>query len=265
MGRSFQLVIAYDGTNYAGWQIQPGKLTIQGMLERALARITRERVPITGSGRTDAGVHALGQVASCRLPQWRATSGDLRAAMNTHLPPDISVLQVRDAPDDFHAIRDCTGKRYRYQIQVGGVRRAFDFRYRWHVRGPLDLEAMRGAARLLEGTHDFASFQAAGSDRKTTVRTVRECVVEQRPSETGGATTDGEEYAWGDDLVVEIEADGFLYNMVRNIVGTLVEVGRGKEGVDWVSSVLLAKDRTVAGPTAPPQGLFLQRVDYVPF
>lgn len=255
MSRTFQLTVAYDGTAYAGWQIQPRAFTIQGMLERAFVKITKERINVTGSGRTDAGVHAIAQVASCTVPNWRASTDDLRAALNTHLPSDIVVTRVRDAPDSFHAIRDAIGKRYRYQLQVGGIRSPFDFRYRWQIRGPIDLNAMSEAAAVIVGRQDFASFQAAGSDRKTTVRHVVECALLIEPSDQPDVCM----------LACEIEANGFLYNMVRNIVGTLVEVGRGKQPVSWVREVLDARDRTHAGPTAPPQGLFLQRVDYLPF
>lgn len=249
--RFYKLIVAYDGTDYSGWQIQVGSPTIQGMLERAMAKLVKARVPITGSGRTDAGVHALGQVASLSTDAWNAPAEKLASALNTKLPPDIRVLDSIEMPWDFHAIRDAQGKRYRYQIQVGGIRDPFDHRYRWFHAAPLDLEPMKEAAKHLVGKHDFASFQAAGSHRKTTVRTVRDLVVD---ADKGRGGSPG--------ISVEIEADGFLYNMVRNIVGSLVEVGRGRRAVDWVEEVREARDRNVSGPTAPPQGLFLKRVDY---
>lgn len=210
---------------------------------------------VTGSGRTDSGVHAIAQVGSCTLPHWRSSAAALGAALNTQLPPDIVITQCVDAPDAFHAIRDCIGKRYRYQLQIGGVRGVFDFRYRWHIKYPINIERMQQAASVLIGEYDFACFQAAGSDRKTTVRTVRDCVVvvdSPGPSDGLGVT-------------IEVEANGFLYNMVRNIVGTLVDVGRGKEDIAWLQKVLASRDRTLAGPTAPPHGLFLLRADYAPF
>lgn len=249
--RHYKLSIAYDGTNYCGWQIQLGKPTVQGLLERAMARLVKVRVPITGSGRTDSGVHALGQVASLATHTWQAPPEKLAAALNSKLPPDIRVLESVQMPGDFHAIRDCTGKRYRYQIQVGGIRDPFEHRYRWYHAAPLDLEPMQWAAAHLRGTHDFASFQAAGSRRKTTVRTVRELTVQQEQGRGGSV-----------GIRIEIEADGFLYNMVRNIVGSLVEVGRGKESPDWIAAVRDAQDRNLSGPTAPPHGLFLMRAEY---
>ncbi len=254
--RWFKATVAYDGTNYCGWQVQPGRVTIQSSIERAIAQVCRERVRVTGSGRTDSGVHAIGQVASFSLANWRASADSLCRALNSKLPIDISFSKIVDAPEDFHAIRDARGKRYRYQLQVGGLRDAFEYRYRWHVHGPLDLVAVGRATEIIRGKHDFASFQAAGAARKTTTRDVRELVLIQQsaPSELSPDAPL--------QLAIEIEADGFLYNMVRNIVGTLMEVGRGKQSPQWVADVLAATDRTVAGPTAPPHGLFLMRVKY---
>lgn len=251
MLRYFKLTVAYDGTPYAGWQIQVGRPTVQGMLERAMARLVKVRVPITGSGRTDSGVHAYGQVASLSTDAWAAPAERLAPALNTKLPADIRVLASEEMPGDFHAIRDATGKRYRYQMQIGGIPDPFEYRYRWHLPGPLDIAAMRQAASLLCGTHDFAGFQASGSVRKTTTRTVRELAVVEEQGR-------GEEQR----LAVEIEADGFLYNMVRNIVGSLVVIGHGKEAPEWIQRVLHSGDRRQAGPTAPPQGLFLMYVNY---
>jgi tRNA pseudouridine38-40 synthase len=249
------MTVAYDGTNYSGWQVQPNGITIQSMLERSVAMVCRERIRITGSGRTDAGVHALAQVASFSLQSWRASATDLCRALNSKLPADISIREIIDAPEDFHAIRDAQGKRYRYQLQIGGVRDAFEYRYRWHIQGPIQIEAMKEAARHLVGEHDFASFQAVGADRKTTVRHVRDLAIIDQSERAGDP-------AQGLRLAMEIEANGFLYNMVRNIVGTLLEVARGKHSPDWIPNVLNACDRKQAGPTAPPQGLFLMRVDY---
>ncbi|WP_372723438.1 tRNA pseudouridine(38-40) synthase TruA [Novipirellula sp.] len=253
--RTFKLTIAYDGTDFSGWQIQPQKPTIQGMLERALVKLTRQRVHVTGSGRTDAGVHALAQVASLRTAHWRASASDLVKAMNVNLPPTIVVTDAVDAPDDFHAIRDAIGKRYRYQLQVGGQRNVFDYRYRWHLYHDIDLDAVTEAAGRFVGKHDFASFQAVGSPRKTTTRHVKVCEIIREPSMNGG----------GNLFSIEIEADGFLYNMVRNIVGTLMEVGKGKYPPQHIDNVIEAANRDAAGPTAPPQALFLKRVDYLPF
>ncbi len=256
--RTFKLTVAYDGTRYAGWQVQPKRETIQAALERAIAQVCRERVRVTGSGRTDSGVHAIGQVASFSLTAWRAGAADLTRALNSKLPADISVRQTDDAVADFHAIRDAIGKRYRYQLRVGGNRDAFDYRYRWHLAGPIDLDAMRQAAAAIRGRQDFASFQAAGSDRKTTVRDIRDLVLSEQDGVGQGEESPGRL------LAIEVEADGFLYNMVRNIVGTLVEVGRGKRSPDWVGEVIAARDRRVGGPTAPGHGLCLLSVDYPP-
>ncbi len=253
--RAFKLTLAYDGTDFSGWQIQPNKPTIQGMLERALVKLTRQRVHVTGSGRTDAGVHALAQVASLRTPNWRASASDLVNAMNVNLPPTIVVIDAVDAPHDFHAIRDAIGKRYRYQLQIGGLRDVIDYRYRWHVHHAINIDAVSEAAKRFVGKHDFASFQAIGSPRKTTVRNVTACEVIREPAVDHR----------GELVSIEIEADGFLYNMVRNIAGTLIEVGRGKYPPQHIDEVIAAKDRDAAGPTAPPQALFLKRVDYRPF
>ncbi|TWU45900.1 tRNA pseudouridine synthase A [Novipirellula aureliae] len=254
--RTFKITVGYDGTDFAGWQIQPRQTTIQGMLERALVKLTGERVPVTGSGRTDSGVHALAQVASFQTPNWRASAAELGRAMNVHLPATIVVLHCADAPDNFHAIRDAIGKRYRYQLQLGGIRSVFDFRYRWRVKGVTHLEAIEEACGRFVGTKDFASFQGAGSPRRTTIRTIKACeFIRELPSDMPLGLH-------GERISIEIESDGFLYNMVRNIVGTLVEIGKGKQSPTWVDEVFVAKDRDAAGPTAPPQGLFLKRVDY---
>jgi len=278
--RNFKMTVSYDGTGYAGWQVQLRRQTIQGMLEKAIAQVCRERVRVTGSGRTDSGVHAIGQVASFALANWRASAEDLARALNSKLPADISVQQVVDADPNFHAIRDAAGKRYRYQLRIGGVRDAWEYRYRWHLAGPIDIDAMIAAAKWVVGRQDFASFQAAGSDRKTTVRDIRALdIIDQGTPATpwlapgaGHETGQGKNRGAGQggaivprDLAIEVEADGFLYNMVRNIVGSLVEVGRGKQPVDWMAGVIAARNRTVAGPTAPPHGLFLMWVHYPHF
>jgi len=250
--RSFKLTVAYDGSDYAGWQIQVGQPTIQGRLERAIAKLTGQRIRITGSWRTDSGVHAIAQVASLTTTAWRAAPDALVRAMNTKLPPDIAVRDCQEMVPGFHAIRDATGKRYRYQMQIGGVRDPLQQRYRLHIPWQLDLAAMQEAARGFVGARDYASFQATGGKTKTTVRHVRELTLRE-----GARRPDG-----GREVDLEIEANGFLYNMVRNIVGTLWEVGRGKQRPAWVEQVFAARNRDAAGDTAPPQGLFLVKVDY---
>lgn len=250
--RAFKLTVAYEGTNYFGWQVQPNKPTIQGKLQEAIQAVTSTSVAVVGSGRTDTGVHALGQVVSCRLP-WRGSAQQLGLALNTKLPSDITIRESVESVQGFHAIRDAIRKRYRYQLQVGGVVSPFERRYRWRVKTSINFQRMQDAAELFVGQHDFASFQAAGAERLSTVRTIFDCSILRQSRQDN---CDGELVA------VEIEANGFLYNMVRNIVGSLVEVGSGKRDKEWLQSVFVAKDRSKAGPTAPAHGLCLLRVDY---
>ncbi len=247
--RYLKITLAYDGTDFAGWQFQPGRRTVQETLEAALSKIAGRPVRAIASGRTDAGVHALGQVVSCQM-ECRLPADVLRRALNGNLPRDMHVREVQDAPEGFHAIRDATGKRYRYQIQDGPEPDIFARRYVWRIHSTLDAEAMHAAAQTLLGTHDFSSFEASGSPRKSSVRTVTDLFVARRWEGEYGRIT------------IEIAADGFLYNMVRNIVGALVEVGRGAQPVEWIAQVLAGRNRRVRYPTAPPEGLFLVQVDY---
>lgn len=247
--RVFKLVLAYDGSNYSGWQVQPGRITLQGALEEALARITGEPVRVAGSGRTDAGVHALGQVASFRS-ETDLSADVLHKALNAELPRDMAVISVTESAADFHARASAVRKRYRYQLDDRPIRDVFMRRYSWHCRYRLDAAAMHRAAQSLVGRHDFSSFETSGSKRQSSVRTVFEISVERAANESQGG------------ISLEIEADGFLYNMVRTIVGTLVEVGRGVRSERWPAEVLAACDRKAAGQTAPACGLFLLRVDY---
>jgi tRNA pseudouridine38-40 synthase len=247
--RTFRLTLAYDGADFAGWQRQPQRRTVQGELEAALERITQQPTKCTASGRTDAGVHALGQVVSFASPT-ELSEAVLTKALNAELPDDMLVFEVAHACDGFHALRDAIRKRYRYVIEDGRLRDLFDRKYIWHVYQRLDVEAMRQAAAPLVGTHDFTSYETTGSPRLTTVRTILDLTVERRSGELTNK------------IAVEVEADGFLYNMVRNIVGTLVEVGKGKQPAGWPAEVLALRDRTKAGMTAPAQGLFLVGVEY---
>ena len=247
--RSFKLTIAYDGAAYMGWQVQAEGRTVQAELESALKEVTQEEIRVTASGRTDSGVHALGQVVSFESNSGLEPS-TLQRALNSNLQKDVRVLSAEIAPDGFHAIRDSISKRYRYFIQDGGVQDPFLRTWCWYVPQKLDDWHMEEAATALLGEHDFASYQSAGSPRTTTVRTILDIRVERQVGQLC------------EPIVIEIAANGFLYNMVRNIVGTLVEVGLGKQEISWPAEILAAKDRRKAGPTAPPQGLFLVSVEY---
>ncbi len=247
---TFKLTLAYDGTAYAGWQVQaPGRLAVQEVVERAIEAVTGQRVRVMASGRTDAGVHARGQVISFRSA-CGLEPGVLVRALNAHLPADIAVLDAQIVPDDFHATLSARRKRYRYAIHNHPIRDVFRRHTSWHFPRPLDVPAMHEAAQLLQGTHDFRSFQTSGSKRQSTVRTIFDISVRRGSGEDRHM------------VYIEVEADGFLYNMVRAIVGTLVEVGRGSRPPAWVAEVLAACDRRLAGRTAPPHGLCLLRVDY---
>jgi tRNA pseudouridine38-40 synthase len=275
--RTLKLTIAYDGTDYAGWQSQRSSLpTVQETLEAALEKITGRHVPTLASGRTDAGVHALAQVIGFSTDSALPPEVFVRA-LNANLPRDIAVLDAAEAPDGFHPTHHAVRKRYRYVIFDGAARDVFQRRYVWHYAyGRLDAEAMHRAAAALLGRHDFRSFESSGARRGNSVRTIFDIRVERGrggqflPSPFGrGAGGEGDGtglspfVASTDDFILlEVEADGFLYNMVRAIVGTLVPVGSGKRPESWPGDVLAAMDRSVAGATAPPQGLFLVKVEY---
>jgi tRNA pseudouridine38-40 synthase len=246
MQKKFKLVIEYDGTAYHGWQRQKSDRSIQAEIEKALAVMTRQTVPLAASGRTDAGVHALGQVAHF-VCETAIEPEAFFLGLNSLLPEDIVVKACENVPVDFHARYDARRKTYRYRILNRTAPTAIDSRYVWHIRQKLQIGTMRAAAIHVVGRHDFKAFEGTGSPRTSTVRTVFRAQLDQ------GAK---------DGLVFEIEGDGFLRYMVRNIVGTLVEVGRGKITPSDFKSILESKDRTRAGATAPPQGLFLVAVDY---
>jgi tRNA pseudouridine38-40 synthase len=248
--RTIKLTLSYDGTDFAGWQRQQDCRTVQATLEEAIEKITGARSATLASGRTDAGVHALGQVVSFRTAS-RLSIEVLQRALNANLPHSMAVLDMAEVHDGFHATHDALRKRYRYVIHDGPVRDAFARRYAWHyAHGRLDAGAMQRAAMPLIGTHDFSSFETTGAPRKTSIRTVYDLHIERGRGDRGQFVT------------LEIEANGFLYNMVRTIVGTLVDVGRGARPESWPGEVLAAMDRRRAGRTAPPQGLFLVNVEY---
>jgi len=255
--------VAYDGTNYVGWQRQANGISIQALIEDALRVLDGCDVAVTGAGRTDAGVHALGQVASFTMARELNPDALLRA-INAHLPPDIRALSAEEAPPGFHPRFGARRKTYRYRLWNGDVLSPFERAYAWHVPGPLDVEAMRAAARLLEGRHDFAAFQAAGSDVATTEREIFSSrVIAGLNPATAVGTESGAGLQPCDPLIVyEVTGSGFLRHMVRIVVGSLVDVGRGRQPVEWIGAAIASRDRTVAGPTAPPHGLFLVGVDY---
>ena len=248
--RTFALTITYDGTRYAGWQNQLNAISIQQRIEEAVFKAFGFRLAVIASGRTDSGVHALGQVARLTLPKWNHDPQKIIPAINRRLPLDIAVRQVREVRTDFDPIRNAIAKRYRYSLRVAACPDPMQGPFHWYYPRPLDVAAMQTAAKCLTGCHDFVAFQTLGSPRKTTVRTIRNISVEMQNAMEGY------------DLLIEIEADGFLYNMVRNIVGSLVEIGIGRFGPRWMEDTLVSKDRSRAGQTAPPQGLCLMRVDY---
>jgi len=246
MEKTFKLTIQYDGTDYHGWQRQPGLATIQGELEKLLSMITRQPVIIEGSGRTDAGVHALGQVASFSVDTGLCTD-DFFRALNGLLPGDICITECKEVAHGFHARFDAVGKTYRYCILNRILRDPFKRKYLWQFQKRLDLEAMKEAAGYFVGEYDFKSFENAGSPRLHTVRHITSAVF-KKPDEGM--------------IHFEVTANGFLQNMVRNIVGTLVDVGMGRTRPEEIKDIIAAKDRTKAGPTAPPLGLFLLEVYY---
>lgn len=241
----YRTTLSYDGTDYLGWQLQPQGITIQARLQEALSTLAGEPVAVVGAGRTDAGVHAHGQVAHFDLPTPVPPSGILKG-LNSMLPDDIRVLKVEPAPPSFHARFSARSKTYRYYFDTAPVASPFRARYTLHHPYPLDREALTAAAGRFVGRHDFESFRASSCEAKTSER---ECTVSRFSQE-------------GTELVYEIAADGFLHHMVRNIVGTLLQVGRGKLSGDDVDSLFAARDRKRAGPTAPPRGLHLIRVEY---
>jgi tRNA pseudouridine38-40 synthase len=241
----YKLIIEYDGTDYHGWQVQPNGRTVQAVLQDALSQMTGESAAVVAAGRTDAGAHASGQVVSFALQ--RAVSVEtLQRALNALTPPDVCVTATEAVADDFHPRRAAWSRIYAYRIWNARWMSPFWRRYAWHVPRPLDLDSMRSAAAHLIGEHDFTSFQAAGCEAKRSIRQVLRS-----------------DLVHSDHLITyTIEASGFLRHMVRNIVGTLVEVGLGERGAADLPVLLAGRDRTLAGPTAPACGLCLQRVNY---
>jgi tRNA pseudouridine38-40 synthase len=244
--RNIKLVIEYKGTHYLGWQVQPKGPTVQGVIEEKLALITGEAVYLIGSGRTDSGVHAFGQVANFKTKN-QLNVHSIQRALNSLLPPDIVIQRAEEVEEGFHARKQSKSKVYEYRILNRELRSAFHHEYAWHILQKLDLEEMRKATRVLIGEHDFSSFRSVGSPTRTAIRRVIRA-----------------EWKRGRDGFIrfEVEANGFLKQMVRALVGTLVEVGKGKIDSEEFEKILASKDRKMAGPTAPAHGLFLREVKY---
>ena len=274
--QTWKLTLAYDGTEFRGWQVQPGEPTIQGELQKALGRVTGEYPLPQGSGRTDAGVHALAQVASFAL-QAPIPAGNLLRALNRTLPPSIRVLEATTAPSAFHARHSAVAKTYEYRVFREALCPPFLARYVHACSWPMDVDALQRSARLFEGEHDFSSFAATdpelasrGLDPEaepdprplprpqfqveppapSTLRRVFSSSWEERPCEAGRL------------LVYRVRGNGFLHHMVRNLVGTMIDVGRGRLRVEEIPGILAARSRSAAGPTVPARGLFLHSVEY---
>lgn len=247
--RNIKLVIAYNGAAYHGWQRQiDGTDTVQHRIEQAAARVVCHPVTVHGAGRTDAGVHAQGQVANFHTTNRVIPLTGLRRAMNSRLPPDIAVLSANEVPDTFHASRSAVGKTYQYRIYQGPTRPVELAGQVYHFWRPLDSARMADAALRLLGEHDFRGLATSAEQRENTVRTIYRCEVCPQ----------------GREIHVTVQGNGFLYNMVRNIVGTLIEIGRGRWTPSQIDTILQTRDRAQAGPTAPPDGLRMVCVHYRP-
>ena len=248
---NFKLLIQYDGTDFHGWQVQENDRTIQGELERVIGMLEDAKVAVIGSGRTDAGVHAEGQVANVMI-QRPLTPDKLRSAINGNLWRDIRILKAEKAPDEFHARFSAKRKTYLYRIVNGPVMSPFWRRYAHHEHKPLDIPAMIKAGRLFLGEHDWTAFSSAKADGESRVRTVADMTIESRWDERASAAI----------LEFRVAANGFLRYMVRSMIGTLIEVGRGEKDSDTIQTAIVTGDRNLAGKTAPAHGLTLLRVDY---
>lgn len=242
-----RLLIAYQGTNYHGWQVQPDQLTLQGVFEEAFYKMTGQRTRVTAASRTDTGVHAAGQVVGLKNDS-RHDPDQLREGLNAQLPDDVVVLEAREAPEGFDPRREAVGKHYRYTIHNSRVRPLFERAFRWHIKKSLDVAAMDQAGVCLIGEHDFSAFRGANCTAKTTVRTLDGLDWRSEPPA----------------LVLDVWGRGFLKQMVRNIVGTSVEIGRGRWPAEKMAAILQSRKREEAGLTAPAQGLCLMKVFYDP-
>ena len=245
MVRNIKLLIAYDGTAYHGWQTQLNKATIQETIENAISIVTKQKIALTGSGRTDSGVHAYGQVANFKADT-KIPEEKIKIALNANLPPDIRILDSVDVSPDFNSRFDAHDKTYMYQIYNDSVANPFCSRYSCFVPQNLNIDKMEEALKLIVGTHDFKGFMASGSQSKTTERTVYAANLLKE----------------GNLIKIYINGNGFLYNMVRIITGTLIDIGKGLKDISCIERALIDKDRSILGQTAPPEGLFLLKVNY---
>jgi tRNA pseudouridine38-40 synthase len=244
----YKLTLEYDGGPFAGWQRQPGLLSVQGVIEAAAAAIEEAPVEVIGAGRTDAGVHALGQVAHLNLSK-EMRADKVRDALNAHMRPHpVAVLNAERVDDRFHARFDATGRSYLYRILNRRPDLALDRGRAWRLATPLDAEAMHRAAQALVGRHDFTTFRDSKCQADTPVKTLTSISVERR----------------GEEILLRCSARSFLHRQVRSMAGSLVEVGRKREEEGWIEAILRAADRTACGPVAPPEGLYLESVSYAP-
>jgi tRNA pseudouridine38-40 synthase len=249
--RNLKLILSYDGSEFAGWQVQPDAVSVQGTLASAIGRITGEKVLPQGSGRTDAGVHALAQVATFATES-SVPAANFVKALNDILPASVRVLEVEEAAPDFHARKSARGKTYRYRIYRAAICPPFLARYLWHYPFPLDEQAMVRAAGLVEGKHDFTSFAAVDPERG------REAMPMSNLREIFSSSWERQ----GDEFVYKVRGSGFLHHMVRNLVGTFILVGKGTLRAGDVTRILEARNRSAAGATAPASGLYLVNVEY---
>lgn len=243
--RNLRLTISYDGTNYAGWQLQKNAKTVQEVLEAALKKITGDKISVMGSGRTDSGVHAKHQVANFHTRS-KLPLGRLKTAINSSIPDDILVIAIEEVPEKFNSQRHAKLKRYRYTVSTSRFPDPFLRHFVARFSYPLNINSMKRAANALVGRHDFKAFQASGSAEKNTIRTIKKIKIEKNVNM----------------IYIDIWADGFLYNMARTIAGTLLEIGRGKLPESRAKEILIKKDRKLTGPTAPARGLCLMKVEY---
>jgi tRNA pseudouridine38-40 synthase len=264
--RNLKLILSYDGTDFAGWQVQPDAVTVQGTLASAIGRVTGEKVLPQGSGRTDAGVHALAQVVTF-VTESSVPTANFVKALNDVLPASVRVLGVEEAVADFHARKSARGKTYRYRIHRAGICPPFLARYVWHYPFPLDEQAMAGAAGRAEGEHDFTSFAAVDPERSASAPPASASGENAREREGAQVSNIRRIFSsnWvreRDEFVYTVKGSGFLHHMVRNLVGTFILVGKGTLQAEDITRILEARNRSAAGATAPASGLYLVGVEY---